>query len=177
MNTKIVFTLAGPDQIGIVDRITARVLDAGGNIGESRMARLGGDFALIMLISVPTDREGELTEKLASFQKEGFQTFTRKTVVEEVSRYQGWLPFQIRVNGADHEGIINSITHYLASRGINIESMNTDSVQAPMSGTLLFSMEAVVMVPPNLPPHTWRDGLTEVGNTANVDVGIAAFKG
>ena len=45
MRKNIVLTLAGHDRIGIVERITKEVLNGGGNIVGSRMARLGGEFA------------------------------------------------------------------------------------------------------------------------------------
>ena len=53
MPKNIVLTLAGQDRIGIVERITKEVLNGGGNIVGSRMARLGGEFAMLMLVSVP----------------------------------------------------------------------------------------------------------------------------
>jgi len=52
MTAHFVFTLAGPDRIGIVDHVTEKVLQKNGNIEESRMARLGGDFTMIVMISI-----------------------------------------------------------------------------------------------------------------------------
>ncbi len=177
MNAHFVITFTGPDRIGIVDQVTGRVLKCNANIEESRMARLGGEFASIMLVSAPEDQEQCLLDQLAVFKKEGFQILSRKTESHPAMQYQGWLPFRIRVNGADHEGIINSITHYLASRGINVETMSTDSMQAPMSGALLFSMDAVVLVPPHLSAAEWKEGLIDSGESVNVDVEITPYKG
>ncbi len=36
---------------GIVARLTKRVLECRGNVAESRMARLAGDFTILMLIT------------------------------------------------------------------------------------------------------------------------------
>ena len=177
MKRHLVFTLAGPDRIGIVDHVTQKVLQYNGNIEESRMTRLGGDFAMIMLISLPAGGEKGLVGELTSLEEEGFQVFTRNTESGQTSRYRGWLPFRMVVSGADHEGIINSVTHHLAEKGINIETINTDSVMAPMSGTLLFSMEAIVLVPPHLTSHEWKDGLFTVGDRVNVDIDVFPYKG
>ncbi len=43
----------GPDRPGIVDDISGAVFAAGCNIEESKMAVLGGEFALMMLVSGP----------------------------------------------------------------------------------------------------------------------------
>jgi len=59
-------TLVGPDHVGIVDRVTKKILEFHGNIEESRMARLGGDFSMLLLISVTEDKREALIEELQS---------------------------------------------------------------------------------------------------------------
>jgi len=53
MRTNIVFTLTGPDRIGIVESVTKMLLGHGANVESSRMTRLGGEFAMLMLVSMP----------------------------------------------------------------------------------------------------------------------------
>lgn len=50
-NNYLVITASGEDKIGLVDRLSSKITASGCNIEESRMAVLGGQFALIMLIS------------------------------------------------------------------------------------------------------------------------------
>ncbi len=47
----MVVTASGPDGPGIVARLSKRVLDTGGNIELSRMARLAGEFTILMLVT------------------------------------------------------------------------------------------------------------------------------
>ena len=75
---------------------------------------------------------------------------------------------------ADHEGIIHEIAHTLSQFGINIESMDTVTTRAPVSGAPLFSMSALVLVPPELPGKKWRSALEDVGNQVNVDIQVSA---
>ncbi len=49
----LAITASGDDRVGLVERFTSRVLEAGGNIEESRMAVLGGQFSILMLVSGP----------------------------------------------------------------------------------------------------------------------------
>ena len=64
MQKNFVLTLTGPDRIGIVDEVTGLLLERGGNVETSRMARLGGEFAVLMLVSMPADRYSGLDDDL-----------------------------------------------------------------------------------------------------------------
>jgi glycine cleavage system transcriptional repressor len=50
MRNHLVYTLTGSDRIGIVEEVTKMLLDHGGNVETSRMVRLGGEFAMLMLV-------------------------------------------------------------------------------------------------------------------------------
>ena len=50
MQKTFVLTLTGPDRIGFVEKVTGLLLERGGNVETSRMARLGGEFAILMLV-------------------------------------------------------------------------------------------------------------------------------
>ncbi len=177
MRTNIVLTLSGHDRIGIVDQVSKIVFEHNGNVDASRMARLGSEFAVLMLISVPIDQYTALEKTVQELTTEGFVVNTCETKALDPVKYSGWLPFQVEVNGADHEGIIHHITHYLADQGINVESMDTNMVKAPMSGTPLFMMTAIVLVPPKLNIHEWQNDLINVGDELNVDIGVLPYTG
>ena len=173
MRKNLVLTLTGPDQIGIVDQVTERVLRDGGNVEASRMARLGGEFAVLMLVSVPAEGIDRLSRGVLSLQDEGYAVAVRQTQQTDPARYAGWVPYQVEVTGADHEGIIHNITHRLAEHGINIESMDTGTVTASMSGTPLFTMAAVILVPPQLTYRTLQGDLEAVADDLNVDIDVS----
>lgn len=174
MPKNIVLTLTGRDRIGLVDHVTSLVVKRGGNVGASRMAHLGGEFAMLMLIALPDNEAGNIDQDFQSLRSEGYQVSIVQT--EDSKKYEGWLPYEIEVTGADHEGIIHDIAHYLASRGINIENMDTSSTPAPMSGTPLFTMKGVVLAPPKLNFHAWSDELEEIGDKLNVNVIVGLVK-
>jgi len=173
MRTDFVLTLTGPDRIGIVDEVTGLLLRRGGNVETSRMARLGGEFAVLMLVSMPSDQLVSLEEGLGGMIAQGYKitaTEARRTSGDSVT---GWVPQWIEVDGADHEGIIHEVAHYLSGQGISIESADSESVPAPTSGSPLFSMTARVMVPPRLAATDWRAGLEEVAGRLNVDIRVS----
>ena len=55
MTTSFVLTLIGDDRPGLISAISETVAEAGGTWLESRLARLGGKFAGIALVSLPDD--------------------------------------------------------------------------------------------------------------------------
>jgi len=175
MSKNIVLTLTGKDKIGLVDHVTSVVVKRGGNVEASRMAHLGGEFAMLMLVTVADDQFAHLDADFQGLRSEGYQAALIPTE-DESKKFAGWLPYEIEVTGADHEGIIHEVSHHLASQGINIESMDTSSTPAPMSGTPLFMMKGVVLVPPKLNFHDWSDALEEIGDKLNVNVKVGVVK-
>ncbi len=173
MRENIVFTLTGADRVGIVENVTRMLLDRGGNVETSRMARLGGEFAILMLVSLPSGQLDRLNSDVQELTARGYKVTTTRTGQTYAEAHSGWLPYQIVVQGADHEGIIHQVAHYLSERGINIESMDTETSHAPVSGTPLFSMTALVVVPPNLTGQGWETALECMGNRLNVDIKVS----
>jgi len=175
MAKNIVVTLTGRDKIGLVDHVTSLVVKRSGNVESSRMAHLGGEFAMLMLVSVSDAEIANLDADFQPLRGEGYQLSLVPTE-DDSKKYAGWLPYEIEVTGADHEGIIHEISHHLASQGINIESMDTSAAPAPMSGTPLFTMKGIVLVPPALNFNTWSDAFEEVGDKLNVSVKVGIVK-
>jgi glycine cleavage system transcriptional repressor len=176
MLNNIVLTLTGTERIGLVEEITKLLLDLDGNVETSRMARLGGKFAILMLVSIPSEQLADLDRKIEYLITQGYKVTTSKTKQTYDEAHPGWLSYQINVQGADHEGIIHQVAHHLSQRGINIESLDTVTVPAPISGTPLFTMTALVVVPPDLPGEDWKVALEEVSQKLNVVIKVTAAK-
>jgi glycine cleavage system transcriptional repressor len=172
MRTNIVFTLTGADRIGIVEEVTRLLFERGGNVETSRMARLGGEFAILMLVSIPAEQLAQLDRDVQGLVAQGYKVTTSRTEQTYAAAHAGWLPFRIAVRGADHEGIVHEVARYLSQRGINIESMDTGVTQAPVSGSPLFTMTAVVVVPPALVSQDWQVALNDVADRLNVDITV-----
>ena len=177
MNKNLVISLIGHDKVGLVEELSKLVVDSHGNIEASRMAHLGGEFATLMFVTLPEVSYEDLTTKVNKLSDEGFKVIITETKHPDNSKYSGWLPYQIEVNGADHEGIIHKVSRQIAGFGINIESMDTNVVKAPISGTPLFTLSAVVFVPPEQTHHELIEKLQVVGDDLNVDIEILPYKG
>lgn len=171
MRTEIVFTLTGTDRVGIVNDVAKQLLEIGGNIESSRMARLGGAFAMLLLISLPADRMDALERVVQSLTAQGFKITIVQTQEPETLPSDA-VPFEIRVLGADHEGIIQGVAQYLALHGINIESMETQTFLAAESATPLFEMIAYVLVPSKMSAGELDAALESATKSLNVDIEV-----
>ena len=170
MNQYMVITTTGPDRVGIVDRITEILLEYDANVEESRMARLGGEFASIILVSVPEKNTKELTKGLENLKKISLTISTKTTQMTDAKRVEGYVPYEITVTGADHEGIVHRVAHYLSENGINIETLDTSVVHAPITGTPLFSMHGIVQAPAKITLNELRKNFTLIGNEMGTDI-------
>ena len=63
-----------------------------------------------------------------------------------------------------------------SSRGINIESMDSETTPAPISGIPLFTMTAEVAVPPDLVGRAWETGLDDLSSHLNLEIRVAEVK-
>ncbi|MBX9685726.1 MAG: ACT domain-containing protein [Candidatus Obscuribacterales bacterium] len=132
MQKTVVITGAGKDRVGIVAELTEFLFQQGCNILDSSMTLLRGEFALILMTTLPEAMTVEqLRSGLARLQERLALNFTvRELSGEELQesaeeRYQ----FIISVYGADKPGIVAGITKELANLKLNITDVQTKSVK------------------------------------------------
>lgn len=172
MPAYLVISAMGSDRPGIVEQLSSAVLKHGANVEGSRMARLGGEFAVIMLVSAPAGNLDPLSSHLRQMSSDSLLIVSKPTRMKGPGVFAGYAPCELSVRGADHEGIIQSVAHSLTSQGINIVELRSDVDNAPVTGASLFSMRAVLQVPPQLPTQKLRSGLAELGERLGVDVEV-----
>ena len=145
--SRYVITSFGRDRKGIVNEVTAAVLAARGNVEESRMARLRGDFTITMLVSFVRDQSDVDAFKSDLARIEGLTTSVRASSAdEEIWRAAKTVSTHRRVllRGNDFPGITHAFTRVLFDRDVNIESMTTDTAPAPFGTERLFLVDALV---------------------------------
>jgi len=143
MQVPLVMTVIGKDRTGIVESVARLVAGHDGNWLESRMCRLGGEFAGILRVHVPADRRADLEAELARLA--GLTIVVRS---DDPTATTG--PTQLaslEVVGHDRPGIVREISQALSAQGINVEELATECASAPMSGEPLFQARAKIMLP------------------------------
>lgn len=143
----LVLTVIAQDQPGLVERVAQCINEHGGNWLESRMSRMAGQFAGILRVDVPLAAHAGLVAALEALQAQGIRV---QVAAGGDAPTSVWQPIRLELVGNDRPGIVRDITRLLSSQGVNLESLNTEVVPAPMSGELLFQAQALLGVPQSL---------------------------
>ena len=156
----LVLTAVGPDRPGLVSEISSLVHNAGANLEDSRMAILGGEFALLVLISGEEQAMREVAARGEALgARLGLRLLTKPTTSRQAAR--DFLPFHFRVTGVDRPGIVQRVAGVLAGRGVNVASLDSRLEFAPESGTPMFILEANLQVPSALALEDLRRELSK----------------
>jgi glycine cleavage system transcriptional repressor len=175
MKANLVFTAIGPDRPGIVNDVSEFLFKNGCTIEDSRMATLGGEFVLMLLLSGPMGKIASIQKEFPPFaSKLGLTVTAKKTPSSPARPNKGFVPFQVRVVGLDHEDIVHRFAHALYQLGANIESLETQAVSAPVTGAPMFALTMRVAIPPHVSLSELRSKLQAAGDEVNVDVTVQA---
>lgn len=163
-----VLTAIGADRIGIVDDLSGLVAARSCNIEESRMAVLGGEFAVIMLVSGAAAALEQLSRDLsAAGVRLGLHAQCRST---REPRSEAGRPYLLETVSLDTPGIVHTVTAVLRKHGVNIESLETDTAPAPWTGAPMFRMRAHVVVGPSVEIGKLKDDLARLEAGQDLDV-------
>lgn len=166
---QLIITAVGPDQPGLVGQLTGHVRDGGGNIVESRMVNLRGQFAVILLV----EGEDPAIRKLrVSLVEAGEQMGLHVSTSEHAAPAQKveGLPYRLKTYSLDQPGIMHAVTDVLRAHGVNIEDLQARQESAAFSGTPLFVMEMHLTVPANMSVKALRQELEKQCEKLNCDM-------
>lgn len=169
----LVITAVGPDRPGIVSELSALIHRTGANLEDSRMAVLGGEFAVLLLVS-GTDRALEATALAASESAGLLGLSVQHRSTTGPRRASNVLPYTLKVSGFDRPGIVQAITGVLARRRVNVSSLESRLAFAPHSGTPLFVLEADLEVPSETVLSELRRELVSKCDEENLDLTFEA---
>lgn len=173
MLATLVMTVIGTDRPGLVQMVAARVADHGGNWLESRMCRLGGQFAGILRVEVAKERRDELVNALRTLEVDGLRVIIHAEGAASDQRPHGALA-RIELVGTDRPGILRSVSGVFASHGVNVEELESERVNAPMDGGVLFQARATLFVPANVKLSAVRTDLEKIAADLMVDLRLEA---
>lgn len=167
MLTSVVLTVIGPDRPGLVETLSETISDHGGNWVESRMAHLAGQFAGLLLLTVPTERTQTLRDDLHALAKQGMHITVEVGESGEVASPQ---LHHLEVMGHDRPGLIRDLTRALRERGINVEELESECTSAPMSGEPMFRARLTLSIPPETDVDELNEALEQLAERLLLDL-------
>ena len=163
--SNIILSVIGPDKPGIVSNISKIIKKNSGNIEVSRMVKLGNFFTIMVLVTIKNDQIDVLKNNLINLQDYQVSVNQLKNIQKNIKQNT----HTIYLDGIDNEGLVYKITNQLAELNINIEELETNVKNAPMSGATLFSLKAIISHP-NLDYNMLNEKMDKLA--AKLDVNI-----
>jgi glycine cleavage system transcriptional repressor len=168
MTQLIVLSAVGTDRPGVVKDLSKAILDCGGNIEESRMASLGAEFAVLMLISGHWHTPAKLEKSLDSLRKtHDLAISIKKTGMRNDTGE--CVPYGVDVVCLDQPGIVFQLSDFFAARTIEICELATRRYAAPHTGAPMFSVQMTVSIPAAAPIAQLRDDFHDLCEQLNLD--------
>ena len=168
MNNSIVLTVIAKDQPGIVQTVSSVLAKHGGSWSQSSMSTLAGQFAGILLATVPEKEASRCLEDLRGLESKGLHIIAHRSGgtedVAEVTRYE------LELMGNDRPGIIHDITSILTKHGVNVKDLETVVEGAAMGGGELFKAWIRLEVPPDADIDKLESELEDTANELMVDI-------
>ena len=168
MSTSIVLTVIGEDHPGIVESLSEILAEHQGNWTHSSMSSLAGQFAGILLATVPDDNADACIADLEALDSEGLQVIANAsgdTAPQETAR-----DFSLDLVGNDRRGIVHDITTVLTRHRVNVLNLETTAEGASMGGGDLFKARADLVVPTSADVEALESELEDIANELMVDI-------
>ncbi|GAA2471447.1 glycine cleavage system protein R [Terrabacter carboxydivorans] len=171
---RLVLTVIGDDRAGLVSALADVVTAHDGNWEDSQLAELAGKFAGIVVVGVPAERVESLTSALREL--DGLLEVTSHPGAEGVGGVADDADAQrltVDLLGNDSPGIVREVSSVLNRHDLSIETMTTETREAPMAGGLLFEAHVVVRVPGGSDTAALRADLERLATELLVDIAVA----
>ena len=173
MKIPLVMTVISPDRTGLVESIARAVAKQGGNWLESRMCRLGGEFAGILRVEISAEKKSALLVALQKLSADGLQIVIRDDAPAPIASGR---QTKLELIGSDRPGIVRDITSALARANVNVEEFSSELTSAPMSGETLFKASARLQLPERCDVAALKRDLEKIAADLLVDVSFAEVK-
>jgi len=166
-------TIISKDRPGIVADTTEVLFRLGCNIEDSSCTMLGGDFAMILIVSheKPFTKARLADEFKALHERTGLNIHVRSLHDDEICpvKEEGELCL-ISVYGSDRPGIVYRVTRALADRRVNITDLNTRLIGTVEEPVYVLMLEAIL--PVGMTVGDTEKLLENLKKELNVEIGV-----
>jgi len=169
---KIIINAFGPDKLGLVSKISKMVLSFNGNIENSKMILLESDFTILMLINIDKKNIKTLERELKNISDLEI-SFKETNPKENNIKY---INYSFSITVADNEGIIYLYSNLFKKNQINIENMETEINNAPISGFPMFTMKSLLNIPADLNITNFKKDLKDIAQENNIEYKLECLK-
>ena len=171
-----ILTASGNDRPGMVAGVTEVLFRLGGNLEDSAMTRLAGEFTIMLALTAPAALSAVKLERAFAAVSRRFGLAVHLKAVTHRAAPSG-PSHLISVYGADRPGIVYHVSHLLASHRVNIIDLSTH-LAAPSKGRAsrppLYLLVLEVQLPSRLSVSRLEPRLRQLGKRLGVEIGCRA---
>jgi glycine cleavage system regulatory protein len=171
MRMTLVMTIIGPDRTGLVDALARPIAEHNGNWLESRMCRLGGQFAGIVRVGVESREMDALRYAIDAIKIEGLQITVQSDPMNAERVTSSMV--SVELVGQDRPGLLREITGVFARHNLNVEELSSECTEAPLGGGVLFKANATLAIPDQADLDAVGDDLEKIATDLLVDIRVA----
>lgn len=147
MHSCVVMT-SGPDDKDVFSIITSELSNMNANIEESRSTSLGGDFASVILVTVPnTIRPEDISTKISAVLPDFTIAARITSATPSIATSEPSKVLSLDIEGPDQPSIVSSISRILYNHGVSVKDIITDTSSAPFLGYNVFAYKSIISVP------------------------------
>jgi glycine cleavage system transcriptional repressor len=168
MEQLIVISAVGGEPTTAVSELSRIIADCGGSIRESRMAAMGSEFGILLLVAGNWHTIGRLERDLGRYgEKDGISMQFKRTEARRMGKEL--LPYAVDVVGLDQPGIVHNLSRFFSARRVEIGEVSSRSYPAAHTGAPMFSVQMFVNIPSSVHIAGLREEFMEFCDQLNVD--------
>lgn len=174
MKTQLVISALGEDRPGIVDELSNIIYTHALNVEDSRMSVLGGEFAILLLVSGEQSAIDAIQSQLGEIEQSLKMRLLLKPTTETDSAKTA-APYSVEVSALDNPGIVRHIANFFSNQNINIVNLQTERYAAPHTGSPMFALHMTVGIPADINIAQLRDAFMDLCDGLNLDAEISTI--
>lgn len=140
-------TALGADRPGIIARVTGVLLEHGGNLADSTMTILGGQFAIVLLVKTDAEADALEGDLITATEDLGLVVAVRPVGPGAASAAPTHM---LSVYGADRPGIVHAVATTLAEQSVNVTDLTTRVLEGERP---VYAMVLEISLPEGLDPE------------------------
>ena len=171
---QLVISALGEDRPGIVDELSNIIYTHALNVEDSRMSVLGGEFAILLLVSGEQSAIDAIQSQLSEIE----QSLKMRLLLKPTTEADGakiTAPYSVEVSALDNPGIVRHIANFFSNQNINIVNLQTERYAAPHTGSPMFALHMTVGIPADINISQLRDAFMDLCDELNLDAEISTI--
>ena len=177
---RLCVSITGKDGPGIIAAVTNVFYRFHGNLEDASMSVLGGEFAMILIVSFPPSAKFKsLLEKMKVLEKKRKLTITARSIKPRFKRsafpkQPRTIPYLISIFGRDRAGIVYRVSDLLAQNRLNITDLDSKLILSKPKN--IYGLLIEVDIPKQFPIGRLQRRLAKIAGSMHVDLTFKAVE-